>query len=164
MTYFTDYAVRPETLNWDGKTTARVMFFLGLGRLVYFLTGRFYKNSFFKSSFDKINYSFLMIMASLLLITVIDNPIVMGFDLFTFGFFAGLIYLSALDLLIIQKQKGKSTIAGLFESTIGIGAALTPIIAGILAETNVRIPFYFFAMLSLAIFILNKFVFMKKKD
>lgn len=164
MTYFTDFAVRPETLNYDGKTVATVMFFLGIGRLVYFIFGRFNKHQFFRSSFTKLNYSFLIIAASLIFITQILNPILMGINLFFFGFFAGLIYLSALDLLIIQKQKGKSTIAGLFESTIGIGAALTPIIAGVLAETNVVLPFYVFAVLALTIFIFNQKVFINKKE
>lgn len=163
ITYFTDFAVRPETLNYNGKTVAIVMSLLGIGRLVYFILGRFNKHRFFKSSFTRINYSFLILMACLIFITQIQNPIIMGVNLFIFGFFAGLIYLSSLDLLIIQKQKGKSTIAGLFESTIGIGAAITPIIAGSLAEINVVLPFYLFAFLAFVIFALNQTIFIRKK-
>jgi DHA1 family tetracycline resistance protein-like MFS transporter len=161
LTYFTDYAVRDDLLNWDGTLTGQVIFIFGIGRTVYFLLSRFVNGPLFRSSITKINTSFLFISGFLLLIIINDSPIVISLIFLIFGFFIGLIYVSSLDLLIVhEKEKGAK--AGLFESTIGLGAMLSPFIAGVLGQFLAFLPFVVFSILVLILFFIN--LFLKSKD
>ena len=55
--------------------------------------------------------------------------------------FSGHNYAVSLDLLLVYETKEKSTKAGLFESSIGLGSSLAPVIAGLLAEIYLQLPF-----------------------
>ncbi|MBD3352194.1 MAG: MFS transporter [Candidatus Lokiarchaeota archaeon] len=159
--YFTDYAVREDVLNWTGTTVGRISFLYSAGRTFYFILGRFHKGEFFKSSLKKISIGFLIMAILLIIIPFIKEPTVMSIVFFIFGLIVGLIYLGSLDLLIIHERKSKAGVAGLFESTIGFGAFLAPIIAGFLAEINPNLPFYSFAALVIFVFAMN--MYLKKK-
>ena len=155
LTYFTDFAVREDLLNWSGTQTGQVVFIFGIGREIYYLLSRFSKSKIFKSTLKRISFGFAVFALLLILIASIENLILMSAVFFIFGMFVGLVYLTSLDLLIVRERKSKGAKAGLFESTIGFGAMLAPIVAGYLAEANPYTPFYFFAALVLIVFAFN---------
>lgn len=51
------------------------------------------------------------------------------------------------------EPSSKGAKAGLFESMVGLGLGITPIIAGFIAEFNLTIPFYTFSSLCMIFFI-----------
>jgi MFS family permease len=53
LSYFTDYAVRPDSLDWSGTLIGQTIFMFGIGRTIYFLSARYWKINFFKSSLKK---------------------------------------------------------------------------------------------------------------
>jgi MFS family permease len=79
----------------------------------------------------------------------------MGITFAIFGFFIGRQYLTSLNLLLVQEKKSKGAKAGLFEGFIGFGTIFSPIIAGIIAEFDNILPFFVFAIVSLALFLFS---------
>ncbi|TFG15153.1 MAG: MFS transporter [Promethearchaeota archaeon] len=142
LSYFTNYAALPEGLNWTGTLIGQVMFFFGLGRSFYFLIARYFKNSF-----SAITYSFLFISIFLFTLAFFYPPILVSIILFIIGFFVGRTYLVSLELILKFEKEKKGAKAGLFESIVGIGSALSPLISGIIATIDLKMPFFIFAFI-----------------
>jgi MFS family permease len=87
------------------------------------------KNMFALFSFASIVFPFAAtIVSSNFLILVITSALT--------GFSLGLVYSAALNKVMIDSFGGKGMAAGLFESSIGIGSFLGPILAGVVAMNN----------------------------
>jgi MFS family permease len=87
----------------------------------------------------------------LALIVLIKSVWIMIILFILIGFIGGLIYLSSLDLLIINEKESKGAKAGLFESAIGLGSVLSPILAGLLGNIISYLPFIVFSIVTLII-------------
>ena len=142
LSYFTNYAALPEGLNWTGTLIGQVMFFFGLGRSCYFIIARYLKNTF-----SAITYSFLFISLFLFALAFFYPPVLVSIILFIIGFFVGRTYLVSLELILKYEKEKKGAKAGLFESIVGIGSALSPLIAGIIATIDLKMPFFIFAFI-----------------
>ncbi len=142
LSYFTNYAALPEGLNWTGTLIGQVMFFYGLGRTSYFIIARYLKNSF-----SAITQSFLVIGLCLIALAFLYHPALIAIIFFITGFFIGRTYLVSLELLLKYEQEKKGAKAGIFESIVGIGSALSPLFAGMIATINLRMPYFIFALI-----------------
>ncbi|TFG04773.1 MAG: MFS transporter [Promethearchaeota archaeon] len=150
LSYFTNYAALPDGLNWNGTLIGQVMFFFGLGRTSYFIIARFLKNSF-----AAITQSLLVISPCLLLLAFFEPPSIISFIFFIIGFFVGRSYLVSLELMLKYEQEKKGAKAGIFESSVGIGSALSPLIAGSIAIINLKLPFFIFAGFVLLLMVIH---------
>jgi len=155
LSYFTNYAALPEGLNWTGTLIGQVMFFFGLGRTFYFLIARYLKNSF-----NAITQSFLVIGLCLIALALFYPPFLIAIIFFITGFFIGRSYLVSLELLLKYEREKKGAKAGIFESIVGIGSALAPLIAGIIATVNLKMPYFIFAFIVFLFIIIH--IFLKK--
>ncbi len=143
ISYFPNYAVSSAGLQWTGTLTGQVMLFFGLGRTFYFIISRFLKNSFIA-----ITQSFLIIVICLIAVFFITNAPLFMINFFIFGFFIGRTYLVSLELLLKDEQENKGAKAGIFESIVGFGSASAPLIAGLIASVNLKLPFIIFSIVA----------------
>ncbi|MFX1259249.1 MAG: MFS transporter [Promethearchaeota archaeon] len=141
LSYFPNYAVLSTGLGWTGTLTGQVMFFFGLGRTCYFIIGRFLKNSFVA-----ITQSFFATGICLIVVIFITDAPIYMFIFFICGFFMGRTYLVSLELLLKYEQEEKGAKAGIFECVIGFGVAFTPLIAGLIAAVDLKLPFILFSI------------------
>jgi predicted MFS family arabinose efflux permease len=144
LSYFTNYAALPEGLNWNATLIGQVIFFFGLGRTFYFIIALSLKNSF-----KAITQSFYIIGFCLIAFALCTPPALIAIIFFITGFFVGRTYLVSLELLLKYEQEKKGAKAGIFESIVGIGSALSPLFAGMIATINLKMPYYFFASIVL---------------
>jgi MFS family permease len=144
FSYFTNYAVIREGLNWSGSLTGQVVLFVGLGRLLFFFLGRHTT-----PNFRLYPQSFLILGLILVSLIWVRDPVIISILFFIFGFFIGRVYYSSLELLMKQENSAKGAKAGLFESAIGLGASLSPLIAGFLGEILIILPFIVFGLFPL---------------
>lgn len=150
LSYFADYASRPQGLGLTGTEVGLMLFGFGIGRTGYFIISRY-----LKSSLTRLVYSYLMITVFMILIGYIAYYGVLFTIIAIFGIFSGLIYKTSLELLMKYEKEAKGAKAGLFESMIGMGSATSPIIAGLLAEISLVLPFFIFAGVALFLFLFN---------
>lgn len=155
LSFFTGFAVRD--LKWSGFSVGFVLFFFGSGRTVYFLFARIFQKSF-KSSVNRVNISILIIGLMLLTTALVPLIVPVSFFFFIIGFAQGLVYLSSLEMLMQKEKDAKGAVAGFFESVVGIGSAFSPILAGLLAEIDMLLPFFVFAGITFFIYFLNLFL------
>jgi len=153
LSYFTNYAALHEGLNWNGTLIGQVLFFFGLGRTTYFIIARFLKNSF-----TAITQSFLIIGLCLIAIALLYHPALIAIIFFITGFFVGRTYLVSLELLLKYEQEKKGAKAGIFESIVGIGSALSPLFAGMIATINLKMPYFIVASIVLVFVIVHLFL------
>ena len=156
LSYFTNYAALPEGLNWTATLIGQVMFFFGLGRTFYFIIARYLKNSF-----TAITQSFLVIGLCLITLPLLYPPALIAIIFFITGFFIGRTYLVSLELLLKYEQEKKGAKAGIFESVVGIGSALSPLFAGMIATINLKMPYFIIAFIMFVFVVVS--VFLKKK-
>jgi MFS family permease len=149
MNYFPNYAVMPTGLGWSGTLTGQVLLFFGLGRTLYFLIGRFLNNAL-----KAIEQSFFIIMLLFLSLIWLKTPLSLGILMFIAGLFVGRIYFVSLELLLKNENQGKGAKAGLFESAIGMGSGLSPLIAGALATVTLWFPFMIFSMFAVVFLVI----------
>jgi len=150
LVYFADYASRSEGLALSGTIVGLILFAYGIGRTLYFIVSRK-----IESSLKRLNFSYLIIGILLFSLIFLTQPIFLFAIILFFGIFTGLIYKSALELLLKQEQDAKGAKAGLFEGSIGLGSAFSPFLAGILGEILLILPYIIFGIIALAIFMLN---------
>lgn len=150
LSYFADYASRPQGLGLTGTEVGLMLFGFGVGRTGYFIISRY-----LKSSLTRLVYSYLMITVFMILIGFLAYYGVLFTIIAIFGIFSGLIYKTSLELLMKYEKEAKGAKAGLFESMIGMGSATSPIIAGLLAEISLVLPFFVFAGVALFLFLFN---------
>ncbi|WP_371804228.1 MFS transporter [Candidatus Lokiarchaeum ossiferum] len=146
--YFPNYAVISGGLNLSGFVTGQVLFIFGIGQFIAFISGKFLKNSFFA-----LKSSILIISILFLTMALVKNVIILSIIMFIAGFFIARVYYLSLELTMKYEPSSKGAKAGLFESMVGLGLGITPIIAGFIAEFNLTIPFYTFSSLCMIFFI-----------
>ena len=164
LSYFTNYAALPEGLNWSGTLIGQIMFSFGLGRSFYFIIARYLKNTI-----SAITQSFLIIGLFLILIAFLYSPVIIALILFVIGFFVGRTYLVSLELILKYEKEEKGAKAGIFESLVGVGSALSPLIAGIIAIVSLKLPYFVFSIVVFTFLIVhlnfkNKIRFEEKPD
>jgi MFS family permease len=146
LSYYPNYASLPTGLNWTGTLTGQVLFGFGLGRVLFFIFGRKLK---LKYAYISISLTFLGIIT--LLISFIIQPFISFILLLLSGCCIALIYLTSIEFLLKYEKKEKAGKAGLFQSVLGIGIALSPVLAGYLATTSLIYPFLFYGIGILAV-------------
>lgn len=147
--YFPNYALLPDGLGWSKPLTGEIMLTFGIGQLTFFIIGRFFKNTF-----NALLSSIFILSCLLLLLNWVTHWIFIGVILFFIGLMLGRLYYVSLELLMIYAKKEKGQKAGIFESFIGAGAIISPLIAGALAEITLTLPFSFYGILTVSIFII----------
>lgn len=150
LVYFADYASRSDGLALSGTLVGVILFSYGIGRTIYFFISRR-----IKSSLKRLNYSYLIVAIFLILIALLNVIELIFIIILCFGVFSGLIYKSSLELLLESEEEAKGAKAGLFESAIGVGSASSPIIAGLLAEIILILPFFVYSSIALIVFLIN---------
>lgn len=152
FTYFADYTLDIHGLKWTDTLMGTVIFMFGLGRTFYFIVNYFWVK--IQSTMRLVLYTFLGMGMCILCITFTKSPVILSIILIFMGIGAGIVYASSLDLMLYQSQKRKGAKAGIFESMVGLGSILAPLIAGWIARnTDLIIPFYVFAGLTFLIFL-----------
>ncbi len=154
LSFFTNFALN---IGWNGFSVGFVLFFFGIGRTSFFLFARFFQKKF-KSSVNKVNFSILIIGFMLLFTVFVPFIIPVAIFFLTIGFAQGLVYQESLEMLMQKEKESKGAVAGLFESAVGIGSAFSPIIAGLLAEIDMLLPFFVFAGITFFIYFFNLFL------
>ena len=150
--YFVDYAVQVEGLAWSEPTTGLVLFFFGLGRTIYFIVNYFWLS--IRSSMKLNIFTFLAMAICIVCIPFFSSIAIISIIMFLGGICVAIIYSSTLDLMLHEEQKGKGAKAGIFESMVGLGSILTPIVAGALATgISFTIPFYVMAGVIFVVFV-----------
>jgi DHA1 family tetracycline resistance protein-like MFS transporter len=153
LTYFSDFASRPDGLDFSGIIIGTIFFAFGAGRTLYFIVSRY-----LKSSMKFVSYSFLIVSLLFLTLIFMGNAIIIGIIYFLAGIFCGLIYKTSLELLIREEFQAKGAKTGIFESVVGIGSAFSLIMAGLLAEIFPTLPFIVFALMFLIFFLVNQYL------
>ncbi len=146
--YFPNYALLPKGLGWTESLTGEIMLIFGIGQLIFFIIGRFFKNTF-----KALLSSTIILSCLLFLLYWVTNWIIIGAILFLIGLMLGRLYYVSLELIMIYEKKEKGKKAGFFESFIGLGVIISPIIAGFLAEITLILPFIFFSIFTVIVFI-----------
>jgi MFS family permease len=139
MAYFPNYAAEPTGLFWSGTLIGQVVVWFGVARVIFFIFGRIWENSF-----RWIPGILIALGIILLQFLWVDQPVVLA-CLFAFsGFMIAKIYITILELMLYSEKKSKGSKAGLFESVLGIGMSLTPVIAGWFGSLWLLLPFLIF--------------------
>jgi MFS family permease len=68
-----------------------------------------------------------------------------------FGVGVGLSYAASIALVLGRWETSRGRAAGIFESLIGVGYFVAPLIGGIVAEYSITAPYLFGFVLSLAV-------------
>ncbi|MBN2155208.1 MAG: MFS transporter [Candidatus Lokiarchaeota archaeon] len=164
-TYFVDYALDPNGLMWSDSTTGLILFLFGLGRTLFFILNYFYIQ--IQSSIKLILYSLLGMGLCILGIAFFRHPVVISALMLLAGISAAIIYSSTLDLMLHQAVQAKGAKAGLYESMIGLGSIVSPVVAGGIArKSSLTTPFLVFAGITLGIFtvfFIIEYLFRKKQ-
>jgi MFS family permease len=141
FTYFTDYSLDPNGLQWVESLMGTVLFMFGLGRTSFFIVNYFWVQ--IRSSMKLILFTFLGMGICVLGIPLTSNAVLLSIIIFFIGVCAGIVYSSSLDLMLHQVQNKKGAKAGIFESMVGLGSILAPLLTGWVArKTQLAIPFY----------------------
>ena len=149
--YFPNYAILPKNiggLGWSGSITGEIMLFYGFGQFLFFLIGRYFKNTF-----KALISSSFFLACLILMLNWVKNEIITAAILLFVGLMVGRLYYVSLELLMLYEKGEKGKKADLFESSIGLGGILSPLIAGNLAFISLGFPFVFYGILSLLFFI-----------
>ncbi len=157
--YFPNYATLHSGLDFSPLIIAEIAFAFTLGRLMYFILGRFWKNNL-----RRYLYSFSIAFIGIMLLIWVKEVSIIIIIFAICGFIFGHNYAVSLDLLLVYETKEKSTKAGLFESSIGLGSSLAPVIAGLLAEIYLQLPFLVFGMVDVVLILFLVWIRIKKPE
>ncbi len=144
MNYFSNYASLPAGLHLTEIIIGQLLFIFGMGRFIAFLLQEKIPITLSFLIFSSACEGFLIILYG-----IFKNPIILGSILFVSGFLAGRVYYNSLELTLKYQKQDKGAKAGIFESVVGLGSAVTPILSGHLAELNLSLPFYIFGTICL---------------
>ena len=150
LSYFPNYAAMEQGLGWTGTLIGSVSLGFGIGRVGYYIIGRF-----FEVKYSNIPICLAIFGSSVLVFSVLRNEIALGILFLISGIAAAVLYVTSLELLLKIERKAKSTAAGVFDSFIGLGAAVSPLIAGLIASKNLLMPFILYAILAYIISIIT---------
>ncbi|QEE16682.2 MFS transporter [Promethearchaeum syntrophicum] len=147
--YFPNYALLSDGLGLSEPLTGELMLIYGIGQIIFYFIGRFFKNSF-----KALLSSILILSCLLILLFWVRNLIVIGVILFFTGLILGRLYYISLELLMMYEKKEKGKKAGIFESLIGLGGIISPLVTGLLAESMLNLPFLVHGIFIVAVFII----------
>jgi MFS family permease len=74
-----------------------------------------------------------------------------------FGFGTGMSYAASIALVLGRWESSRGRAAGVFESMIGFGYFIGPLIGGVLSGFSDIAPYYFGFVLSVAVFLIQLF-------
>lgn len=149
IAYFPNYAARPDGLNWDPLLIGNVALAFGLARFSFFLIGRIWH-----IRFRLFIIAFAIVTVILIIVPMLSSPFFLGVLFCIAGFLLGLNYIGAIHLTMQLESHAKGTKAGLFESCVGFGSSISPVIAGFLATVSYAFPFYIFAACLIGVIII----------
>ncbi len=150
LSYFPNFAAMEQGLGWTGTLIGSVSLGFGIGRVGYYIIGRF-----FDLKYSNIPICLGIFGTSVLLFAGLRSEIPLSILFVISGIAAAVLYVTSIELLMKIEKKSKSTTAGLFDSFIGLGAAISPLIAGILATSSLVLPFIAYGVFAYAIAILT---------
>ncbi len=150
LSYFPNYATMEQGLGWTGTLIGSVSLGFGIGRVGYYIIGRF-----FDVKYSNIPICLAVFGTSVLLFARLRSEISLSILFVIAGIAAAVLYVTSLELLMKIEKKAKSTAAGVFDSFIGLGAALSPLIAGVLAVSSLILPFVGYAIVAYSIAVLT---------
>jgi predicted MFS family arabinose efflux permease len=136
--YFPNYAVLQNGLAWSESQTGLAIFIFGVGQFLAYVLGSFFRNSL------RLLYWVIFGIALLYLpLLVVTDMILISIILFCLGLCIGTTYFISLELTLKYESGGKGAKAGWFESMVGLGTGIGPLIAGKIAEIQLQAPFLF---------------------
>lgn len=150
LSYFPNYAAMDRGLGWTGTLIGSVSLGFGIGRVGYYIIGRF-----FDVRYRNIPICLGIFGTSVLLFAGLRSEIPLSILFVISGIAAAVLYVTSLELLLKIEKKAKSTAAGIFDSFIGLGAAVSPLIAGVLAASSLVLPFIVYGIFAYSIAILT---------
>ena len=137
---FPDIAENDMFWNWPSIQTSIVFLFFGLSRTITFV---FQNNIKGKRTTQAILVSTIL-SVSCFLFTISNDFVFLSIIFTIFGIFSGLTYTMTLQRLMEVTSEGKGQAAGFFESAIGIGTFIAPIVGGaVLSITGSEIATFF---------------------
>jgi len=150
MTFFPAYATRLEISAFN---VGLIVFAHGAGRIAVFS-----QTNVIEAKIGKIGMlwssSFLLGIASLLTALSSSFPLyICCFVLYGFG--TGLAYAASLSIVLRRWETTRGRAAGIFESLLGFGYFLGPLIAGAVSIFSDSAPYYFIFVLSSATLIIQ---------
>ena len=149
INYFPNYAKLPEGLSLTGTLIGQIIFFFGIGRFLAFLLG-----DFLPITIPFLLGSLFLLGGLIPLLAFVSETLILMTLMLISGFLAGRIYYISLELTLKLQNEGKGAKAGIFESIVGLGSSLIPILSGILAERGLSLPFLIVGIFSLILAIL----------
>jgi len=136
--YFPNYAVLQNGLAWSESQTGLAIFIFGVGQFLAYVLGSFFRNSL------RLLYWVIFGIALLYLpLLVVTDMVLISIILFCLGLCIGTTYFISLELTLKNESGGKGAKAGWFESMVGLGTGIAPLIAGKIAEIQLQAPFLF---------------------
>jgi len=72
-----------------------------------------------------------------------------------FGFGAGISYAASITFVLKWRKSSRGYAAGVFESLIGVGYFLGPLIGGFLSEFAGNVPYIYGFLLSIVVFLIQ---------
>jgi MFS family permease len=84
----------------------------------------------------------------------------LGFAIFGIG--QGMAYATAILLVFKESGLRRGKVAGLFESTLGVGSSLGPLVGGVLYQVGGAYPYFFGALVSLSILASSLFIMLRR--
>jgi MFS family permease len=128
-----------------------ILFTSGVARFVMFLYAARIESIFGKFGMFLVGSSTLALASFLVLNSY-------GFFMFTgcflvFGFGSSMSYAASISLILGRMKSSRGTAAGLFESLIGVGYFVGPLVGGMVSEYALNAPYLFGLLLGVAVFV-----------
>ncbi|MHA1683694.1 MAG: MFS transporter [Promethearchaeota archaeon] len=137
-----------HVFGWDGLQTGILMLAFGLSRTASFAFHSLVK---FRGFGWGVGFS-VILSGSVFLLLFSRNYAWIMFMFIIFGFLTGLVYATSLDKLMKVNETYKGFAAGWFESSMGIGTLVGPIIAGlVLSHGNIELTYLAIGLSSILI-------------
>jgi MFS family permease len=152
LTIFPAYASKLEisafNIGW-------IVFAFGAARVITFSQSNRLETKIGKTGMFLLGSSFLGASSLLTALSYTFPLYVLCFALFGIG--AGLSYAASIALVLRRWESSRGRAAGVFESLIGFGYFVGPLIGGVVSEYSEVAPYYYGFILSVAVFIVQLF-------
>ena len=153
QSYFPNFAALHEGLGWTGTMIGIVSLGFGVGRVGFYIIGRL-----FDIKYRNMTLFLIVLGSAILLLSFVRDSIILTVLFFISGVSAAVIYITSLELLLKLQVEAKSTAAGVFDTFIGLGTALSPLMAGFIASFSLTLPFILYAVLAYTMSIIVLFL------
>lgn len=150
LTFFPIYAEKTAlSLNISGL----VLSLMNLGRLIAFVISN---NKIFDKEILQFIFTILLGFTPLGL-TLSQNELILLSLSFLLGFSLGITYAQALSKILSISEIKRGYYAGAFESLLGLGAFLGPLVGGIIANISISYTFILPTIITISFIILKKY-------